>query len=296
MLRCIFGYLALRDRSEIDIRELRQVVASAPVVQADKGPEPDADWNEEGSMWRDSIDVAVELGALQRDGDGITVGDPTLAGAAADEGSFRTALRRRVLAAENSDGLWEGSWSQAGAREFARIAVWALMKPVDAFVSSNAYESAREEVAGPDDAKLVENQDQWRVFVRWATALGLASTLERVLLPDPTVAVRDELKDSLNADSDALAPELRDALVERIPVLAHGRLAQGVARHLREAPEKAHPNEAGHGLSVALERLHRQGALSFDVRSDAPSLRLAGDIGDPTHIAMRSAAGAPGTP
>ena len=290
LLRCIFGYLSLRERTDIDAGDLRQVIASAPVVQGEKNPEPDADWKEDGSMWRDSIDVAVELGALTRDGDRLTVGDQSLLGAAADEGSFRSALRRRVLAADNTDGLWDGSWSQVAAQEFARIAVWALMKPVDALMSRDAAGAAQKEVAGPDDAKLVENPDQWRVFVRWASALGLTSTLDRALIPDPTVAVRDELDDSFKDAGEVSALDLRDGLVQRIPVLAHGRLAQGITHHLRDGPQKAHPNDAGEGLSVALERLQREGTVGFEVRSDAPSLRLTGAVADPTHVGRRGAA------
>src|SRR4051812_33226800 len=99
MVRSMLSYMALRDRTEIDIREFRQVIASAPVVQSAKEepPEPDLDWKEDGSMWRDSLDVAVEPGILRRDGERVPLIESTLAATTASDRDFRTALRRQVL-------------------------------------------------------------------------------------------------------------------------------------------------------------------------------------------------------
>lgn len=275
MLRAIARYCECRNVTETPELQLRRVIS--PQVG-----------NEEGTLWDDTIGLAGELGLLTKEEDSLRFEpEVTREIAAGDERAFRRALRRRVLDAEHNDGLWSAvprGWSAEGSREFSRIAAWFLQTPVEALQATDPYDLARREVTGPKDAKLVENDTQWRAFLRWATTLGLASTVGGVPFPDPTVAVEEELGD-LPSSGELAAPSFRDHIVERLPVLLGGRYASGLDAHLR-VPPRRDERSAGVGLSLALRRLARRPVIAFDRRSDAEDLRLDGSDPSPTHILL----------
>jgi hypothetical protein len=235
----------------------------------------------------------LELGlAERRDGD-LILEESALGGLADEQTSvFRRTLRSLVLAAEHNSALWEHAegeaWASTASREFSRIAVWFLEKPVGG-LSDDFYEVARREVEGP--TKLVENVEQWRVFIRWAEALGLMSRLGGLQLPDPTVAVEEELSGVFGSKSLLPALQVRDGLVSALPVLRNGAYASGFDRFLNQKPRRL-ASEAGPALAFALIRLERRGVIAFARPSDSDQLILSDPHSpdNPTRIKWEQAA------
>lgn len=284
MLRALARYCRYRNVAILEEDRLREAIAPTSLTVRESGSTVPA----AGTAWKDSVDLAIELGIAERR-EGLLSFDEQLIAELASDGvpGFRRALRRIVLAPENNDGLWEHGegerWSSEGAREFSRIAVWLLETDSRGLVRDKAYETARRLVGGP--AKLVENVEQWRVFVRWAEALGVISGVSNLHLPDPTVAVEEELVDVFSSEAELPALRVRDEVSGQLPVLRNGEYAEGLQRFLIEKPRRLDA-EAGPALSFALMRLKRRGLILFDRRSDADQLILRDPHSDenPTHI------------
>jgi hypothetical protein len=289
MFRALARYCRQRDIGAAPEDSLRETIAPTGLTSRAGGGEESA--SGEGTVWRDSIELALELGIVERrDGDLVFDQRVMTELAADDVPSFRRALRRIVLAPEHNDGLWDSDggegWSSLGAREFSRIAVWHLETPPGTLSTETAYDAARRSVEGP--AKLVENVEQWRVFVRWAEALGLISRVDSFPLPDPTIAVGEELAEVFSGQDELPALKVRDGLAHSVPVLRHGAYARGLDDFLLEKPRRLEA-EAGPALAFALARLERRRLISFDRRSDADQLVLSDPHSseNPTHVLWR---------
>ena len=273
MVRAVARYCRYRDLSEVTEGHLQTVLAPKDPGTA-------------GSTWKDTIAVMVELKLVERRDDTIVVGSE-LKGDLADDDLdvFRRALRLTTFADDSNSSLWEtdgGRWSSAGAREFSRIAAWFLERPLGS--EARIYDEARREVTG--DSKLVENEEQLRVFVRWASALGLGVMLLGRPLPDPTVAVRQELAQAFGGEKRLPALALRDRLVAAIPVLRGGSYAAGMTPFLVDASPRP-PDSAGPGLRIALRRLERAGVVKMSTASDARPLVLErADGKNPSHVTL----------
>src|SRR4051812_15801494 len=209
MLRALGRYCRYRDVEEVAERDLQRVLA--PDALGGGGP---------GSAWRDTLLLAQEFDLVVVR-DELVVVAPALKAALADDNvdRFRTALRRLVLAPAHNDGLWQvadGRWLSSGSREFSRAAAWFLDQPLDRR-DGTLPDRARRQV--PGNHKVIENEEQARVFVRWSSSLGLSTTLFGEPIPDPTVAVRDELRHAFGDEDELPALTLRDRLVAALPVL-----------------------------------------------------------------------------
>lgn len=286
MIRAVARYFRYRRITAAPEDSLRETLA--PIGLTTRGAVEDP--GSEGTTWRDSLELALELGIAERRDGEVAFDERLLAALAADDvSSFRGALLHVVLASEHNEGLWdagEGSWSSVGAREFSRIAVWFFENRQGPLTSEMAYSAARVSVGGPD--KLVENIEQWRVFVRWAEALGLVSRVGTSWLPDPTVAIEEELAGIFGERDELPALKVRDDLCRSVPVLRRGAYAGGLDAFLVEKPRRLE-DEAGRALEFALRRLERRQLISFDRRSDADQLILSDPHSseNPTHILWR---------
>jgi hypothetical protein len=219
----------------------------------------------------------LELGIGERRDGELVFREDALTNLAAEETSaFRRAVRSIILAPEHNTGLWDhaggDAWPSSAAREFSRIAVWLLETPVGELAGDDAYEIARRSVEGP--TKLVENVEQWRVFLRWAEAVGLTSRVGVLQLPDPTVAIEEELPHVFGSKKDLPALKVRDGLVSAIPVLRNGAYSSGLDRFLVDKPRRL-PADAGPALAFALSRLKRRNVIDFSPASDAAQLVLS---------------------
>jgi hypothetical protein len=125
------------------------------------------------------------------------------------------------------------------------------------------------------DQKLesfVGTEEQWRALLRWAQSLGcatLASSSQgrRVVLPDPTSAIREELP---AAGPDGLtAAQFRDALVKSLPVLDGGRISDYMRSVRTASPDPRGDAMTGPAFSFALRRLHKREVISMRQEADA---------------------------
>src|SRR5438477_4556009 len=113
MIRALARYCEYRGMHEVDEERLRETLAPATLVPPRSG---ETTAGGAGTAWKDSVDLAVELGIVVR-GDGVVRFQEALLAdlAAADVSSFRRSLRRVDLAHEHNDGLWDqtadSTWS-----------------------------------------------------------------------------------------------------------------------------------------------------------------------------------------
>jgi hypothetical protein len=286
MIRAVARYCDYRGLMTVAEERLRETIAPI-LLTSSSGTDSAAG---AGTAWKDTVDLAIELGIAKRRDDALDFDSRLIADLAVDDVSgFRRALRRIVFAQEQNDALWEyvqdGTWSSEGSREFSRIAVWLLDTSPGELAHDGAYEAARRSIEGA--AKLVENDEQWRVFVRWAEALGVASRVAGLQLGDPTVAVEEELGDVFGSEDVLPALTVRDRLATALPVLRGGKYAKGIERFLVAKPRRLE-GDSGRSLAFALTRLVQRGLISFDRRSDADQLVLDDPHSDanPTHIRL----------
>jgi hypothetical protein len=292
MLRAIARYCTYRGITTApeDVLQGALVPQGLTSRQSDDTPT-----SSEGTVWRDTIELMLELGIAERRDGELSFRDDTLSDLAAEETSpFRRALRSIILSPEHNTGLWDHAkgepWPSTAAREFSRIAAWLLETQVGE-LSGDAEEivrRARRSVDGP--SKLVENAEQWRVFRRWADALGLTSRIGAFQLPDPTVAIEEELPGVFRSKVELPALKVREGLVGAIPILRNGAYSNGLDHFLANKPRRL-AAEAGPALAFALVRLERKRVIHFDRRSDADQLVLSDphSTDNPTHIAWRGA-------
>lgn len=284
MWRSVARYWRYRGFESIEEENLERVLAPASVVSS-RGS---------GSTWKDSLDLAEELGLLTREAGTVeAVSEEWPALASDDLAEFQAALRRVLLAASNNSDLWgsqDEKWSSNESREFSRIAVWFLQCPVRDSFGADAASLALKHVAGPSDAKLIENPEQWRVFVRWALASGLIDRVGKGYVPDPSAAVAFELRNVYSSAAERPSLAVRDALVERIPVLEGGEYFSGFGSFMRDDGARVEPgsNLAGVGLSIALERLRKAGHIDYREKSDGDRLVLSVGELHPTDLKWRN--------
>lgn len=287
MVRAIARYCAFRGTSEIDESELEGAVAPMSLGDGGRGAPKG------GSVWSDTIGLCEEFGLVTKGGGTVRVDERvTEQFAEGDVARFRANLRAEVFASANNDGLWEttrkGSWSSDASREFSRVAVWFLEQRPDELLNADdtPYALARKEVEREGE-KLVENQEQWRVFCRWAGALGLAMPVGDQHVPDVTQAVAEEFSMMFRSTQTLPAPDVRDELLKRIPVLRDGAYAGGLWKFVANSPTSA-ASEAGPAVGFALRRLSIRELISFKYDSDAPQLPIGEPEGqNPSHVTWR---------
>ena len=111
---------------------------------------------------------------------------------------------------------------------------------------------------------LVNNPEQWRAFMRWARALGLAHRAEtgrrKQLIVDPTQALSDVLH---AMPSQAPADQWFRRLYSNVPVFGEPRLIAELPPTDASTPEVPVP------IALAMQKLARIGRLQLVASSDA---------------------------
>jgi hypothetical protein len=270
MLRAIGRYCRYREVEQCDESDLQRVVVPETFVR-----------HEAGSAWQDTLNLASELDLLDSLDGQLTIKPLLRTELAADSvGEFRRALRSVVFEPRHNEGLWTDPWPSEASTEFSRIAAWFLDQPRlgddgSGIGNSDIQASARRQLKDTNEReKLIETQEQARVFNRWITALGLGITVFDALLPDPTLAVCEELSVAFSSTDELPALEVRAALLNRLPVLTGGAYTVGLDAALNSPPHRP-PGAAGTALTTALRRLERRGIIKLIVRkADADPLSL----------------------
>jgi len=111
--------------------------------------------------------------------------------------------------------------------------------------------------------KAIARSEQWRPFLRWAIATGLARGFDhrdaKVLIPDPSNAIADQLP---HLPKTAAAPEWLALLQARLPFLGMNVL-------LNQLPQGHEWRPLPASLVFGLLKLERRGLLKLESADDA---------------------------
>lgn len=127
----------------------------------------------------------------------------------------------------------------------------------------SAWNAGPEAMVGELGFKAIARSEQWRPFVRWAIATGLARGFDhrdaKVLIPDPSNAIADQLHHLPNT---AAAPEWLAALQARLPFL-------GLNMLLNQLPQGREWRQLPESLAFGLLKLERRGLVTLESADDA---------------------------
>jgi hypothetical protein len=118
--------------------------------------------------------------------------------------------------------------------------------------------------------EAVSRSEQWRPFVRWAIALGLArrsdSSTPKVVIPDASTAIYDQLP---ALPKSATVREWLSSLQERLPILGAPSLTD-------QLPQGRVWDEVPAAVVLGLLKLEKMGALVLQPSDDASDVMSIG--------------------
>jgi hypothetical protein len=258
----------------------------------------------DGSVVTESETLAVcrSTGLVRREGEELLLGDSLAAQLTKGSGRplLRTTIRRTFFATVSPE---DARSSNEGAGDLARAAAWFLLQdiwaPKQGWEGAQGWEDLQGRQLKKEDQPLI-NATRWGALDRWLPYLGLAVHDHRdsggrssvqVLVPDPTAAVREELRVILEkVGAEAPLKVVLAKLAAACPVL-DGGMYSGVVRDrilpgtLTNAPDVVSPS-----LSHALRRLHDSKDFELLDRGDAEKERLS-TLGEPipfSHLVRRA--------
>lgn len=222
-----------------------------------------------------TLEIGRRIGLLEVEGQSIST--PSAAGLGKSKLAPEQFLLDWVL---SEDCAGEDPFSEEGAAgDLSRTLCWFLdLDPMAAPVFTGAKKEnapqTRLDMLVPD-GKIVKRLSvadaAWSSFARWAVYFGLARVVSVGrsvgVLPDPYVALRRLVTDTLSKRPDPLATAL-SKLGERIPVIGAGRIAQ--RWHALHAPDLE--RDVSPALSYALFRLHDEGVIKLSLVGDADAV------------------------
>lgn len=212
--------------------------------------------------WTATLDVLVELDAIRIDGDvtlevEFIVGDDRSVDVPRFQGTLRRQLVKHSIAAIESGR----TPSDLGQGLF-----WlSLLAGTERFDSSysNGDESPEKLLQRFGLVGAILNQERWRAFLRWASALGFLRTVSS---SDYTVDYTDVVKGLLPEHTNRLPLiDFRTALNEQVLTSQNPVVAQWFRLGGRDAPTGELPKP----VSWALARLRSGGLLSWTLLDDA---------------------------
>lgn len=283
-------------------------------LSADGTPEDDEDDSGDGRVRAvdETLKLLTALGVTTTTKSGVSLAKDvhTADQSETDIATLRNVLRSKILSRTENGGEKTDLWdSDKGTRDFTRAAAWFLMQDVwsppgrftaDAHERSAFHEQARQlpgVVAGGKgkDGKsvpLFNTGTRWNAFQRWMVFLGLAATdaipgaSQTMLMPDPTVAVRDVVAGF--ARQQFPVRKFLSSLAIELPVIDGGAYHQVVASRMSTDSRPDSTDRLTTGLSHALLRLEGQGLLELQSRADSPDVvALAGPNGSTVRVVAR---------
>jgi hypothetical protein len=174
-----------------------------------------------------------------------------------------------------------------GAREFTRIQAWLYTHdPLGkAFIWGGADKQRRGvQQAQSQSRNFVVNNTRWNAFRRWSLYLGLSrqdGATTAGVIPDPTVAILDELADLRGDTPQRPLSEFRTELGKRLPVLDTGAYRKAVLADLGQQDDEA---TLSRPLVLALTRLERRGLVTLEQLADYAGATFELGVRKVTHI------------
>ena len=206
------------------------------------------------------------------------------------EGLFRRVLREFVFAERLNTNLWESEGgtrdltrapSQEGARDLTRALSWYLVQDVyDAPGRWDQEPDGLDSVATvqgrqlKDHERVIGNDTRWGAFTRWAPYLGFAWLHEvkgkRMLVPDPSAAIRDTLSQVFDQEAVLILPAFVERLASRLPVLDGGTYRIEVEKRINRSQLRIYDEDSvSTSLAHALLSLQDEGKIRLENRADA---------------------------
>jgi hypothetical protein len=242
---------------------LREAVRPLPEHRTEDQQAKDTD------AFGSSLKVAVGIGLVQADSDSAWSLDPAIAEglkAAGRNGTgswFRAELLRRI----NAEAMASLS-NQKKAADLVLGMTWLLQQDVLKPLGSpfaNGAEKTIAELALADGTLVhaVDTQEQWRSFLRWIFALGLARNVDvpgaRVVVADASTAIADALGQlpATERAADWLA-ELR----RHLPIFGERSLLAALPT------PRAGWHDIPPAVSLGLLKLEKRGVLAMEPADD----------------------------
>ena len=240
-----------------------------------------------------SLKIGEGIGLLIETGDGGWAVDPAIAVVMTDPKTdvgawFRAELLRRV----NAEAMAALVKNEKPADLVLGMA-WFMqqnpMKPLGTPFGGGA-EASIGSLAKKDGTlvKAVENQEQWRGFLRWSIALGLARNVDvpgtKVIIADASTAIADQFPVlPRSGRAEAWLGELR----KQLPIFGSSTL-------LNALPEpRAGWAEIAPAVSLGLLKLERAGALKMESADDGRGVVALGIGGNVRQVGIIAVTGAP---
>jgi hypothetical protein len=245
----------------------------------------------------DTLTACVVVRLCEREGDLVRL-HPQLPDSVRDrrrELDIRRLMRDLMLAEELNFGLWD---TTEGSRDLTRALAWYLaqdpLRAPGGWNEPNGVDVVQESQFSAGE-RVFSNDTRWGAFDRWTSFLGFGVRLPRdsknVLVPDPTPAIRDVVKDLLTAARTEV-PSFVEELGRRLPVLDSGGYRREVEARMRPDAISASADQLSPSLTHALLRLRDERVLVIEDLADAPmKMRLPDGFGPErtvTHVSLET--------
>ncbi|SKC66490.1 protein DpdG [Krasilnikoviella flava] len=215
-----------------------------------------------------------------------------------DRAQFRRVLQEHVFDLRRDGDVWAGQPGEghtSGARDLNRALTWvlaqdALGQPLS-WTDNVQTLQAQQFLTGSNASWAITNDTRWLANVRWALALGLATTSmmkdKNGIVPLPVVAVADAVS-RVPADRYSVHDFLV-SLGRAVPVLHGGSLRSGLVSVLGSDPDPGVTEDcADSSVGQSLRILEDQGRLQFETLPDAEGIRLSrSDATRQTHVIVK---------
>jgi hypothetical protein len=184
----------------------------------------------------------------------------------ADPARFRVVVRRALLA-KAVDDIAAGETPSDVAVGLAWLLAQEPIRPLP-----RAYGDGPERALNDQNMRpYIAGPNQWRPFLRWAVALGCAEFSQvgsrRLVLPDPTAAVAEELPAIPRAGVPAR--DFYGAMNKELPVLDGGQISEFMRAKRGECADPRGDAMVGPAFSLALRRLQGQRVIDLHREADA---------------------------
>lgn len=223
-----------------------------------------------------SLRVAAGVGAVREEAGSTWSVDPVIAEGFKKAGNDDTAWFRAELLRRINREAMKALSDKAKVADLVLSITWMLqqdpLKPLGT-AFGNGAEGTIAKLAHADGTavKAVENEEQWRSFLRWVHALGLARTADvgrtKVVVADASTAIEDSLG---QLPESARAEDWLAQLRGQLPVF-------GAAALLAELPvPRSGWYDIPPAVSLGLLKLEKRGVLKMESADDGRGVVTVG--------------------
>ena len=228
---------------------------------------------DDGKFFHTSLLRAAELGLVHATDDTVALATAHSGMEPGDARAFRIRLRRAVFDPSHAEPFFDEGKSRGVSADLLRALAWFLAVDGVSGAGWGAAESRLRDTMRPDQPHTPQGQVRWNAFRAWATLLGFGweagSGRVKAVVPDPAVAIRDELPEIFGDQQALTQKEFRASLARCLPVLDGGTYRTQMEAALKPTVvRREHPRQLSASTTRALRRLRELRVLRWDRRSD----------------------------